>query len=105
MLDNNLVYGEPRSIVTPMLRSFMSTYMIRIRKLDEHEDVSYVYVKALSNDHAYTVAKMIVEPKGYIVKSVIEPGDELYGLTSGGVNPCYFGGKYLDHLPEPAYVS
>ena len=105
MLDNSLVYGEPRSVVTPFLKSFLSTYMIRIRKLDEHEDVSFVYVKALSNDHAYEVAKAVVEPEGYIVKTVIEPGDELYGLTSGAVNPCYFGGKYIDHLPEPAYVS
>ena len=48
MLDNSLVYGEPRSVVTPFLKSFLSTYMIRIRKLDEHEDVSFVYVKALS---------------------------------------------------------
>ena len=105
MLDNSLVYGEPRSVVTPFLKSFLSTYMIRIRKLDEHEYVSFVYVTALSNDHAYEVAKAVVEPEGYIVKTVIEPGDELYGLTSGAVNPCYFGGKYIDHLPEPAYVS
>ena len=48
---------------------------------------------------------MIVEPEGYIVKTVIEPGDELYGFTKGAVNPCYFGGKYLDYLPEPVYVS
>lgn len=105
MLDNNLVYGEPRSIVTPLLRSFMSTYMIRIRKLDVHNADSYVYVKALSNDHAYTVAKMIVEPEGYIVSGVVDPGDELYGLTGNSVNSCYFGGKYVDYLPEPAYVS
>ena len=106
MLDNNLVYGEPRSIVTPLLRSFMSTYMIGIRmRVADKSDLSFVYVKALSSDHAYTVAKMIVEPKGYIVKSVDRPGDELYGNEEGGMSAPYFGGKYINTLPEPAYVS
>jgi hypothetical protein len=103
MLDNNLVYGEPRSIVTPFMRSFLSTYMVSIRELD-HSKVSFVYVKAMSNDHAYDVAKQIVEPKGYIVKDVTNPGDELYGLTSTEVSP-YFGGKYLNTLPEPTHYA
>jgi len=106
MLDNNLVYGEPRTVVTPLLRSFMSTYMVGIRKrIADKSDLSYVYVKALSNDHAYEVASKIVSEKDWIVKSIDNPGEELYGLTEGARGAPYFGGKYLNTLPEPAYVS
>lgn len=106
MLDNNLVYGEPRSIVTPFLRSFMSTYMIGIRKrIADKSDLSFVYVKAFDSDHAYDVANKIVRERDWIVKSVDRPGDELYGDEEGGMPAPYFGGKYINTLPEPAYVS
>jgi len=79
MLDNNLVYGEPRTVVTPLLRSFMSTYMVGIRKrIADKSDLSYVYVKALSSDHAFEVADKIVREKDWIVKSIDNPGEELY---------------------------
>lgn len=105
-LENNLEYGEVRSPVTPLLKSFMSTYMVGIRKrIADKSDLSYVYVKALSNDHAYEVASKIVAEKDWIVKSIDNPGEELYGLTEGATGAPYFGGKYLNYLPEPAYVS
>ena len=107
MLEANLEYGEVRPPVTPLLKSFMSTYMVGIRKrIADKSDLSYVYVKALSSDHAFEVADKIVREKDWIVKSVEGPGEELYGDTEGStVNTPYFGGKYLNTLPEPiSYV-
>ena len=112
MLDNEIIYGEPRSVVTGMLRSMMNTYMIGVRKREaDCSHVNNFYVKALSVDHAFKVGNMIVGKKGYIVKDVISPGDELYGVEEecgcgypegrGG----YFGGKYLNTLPEPILIN
>jgi hypothetical protein len=104
MLDTNIVYGEPRSIVTAGLRSFMGTYMIGIRKRRANlSDCSFVYVKAMSKEHAFEVANKVVGEKDWIVKSVEAPGEELYGLTEGAIGAPYFGGKYLNYLPEPTH--
>lgn len=106
MLEANLVYGEGRPI-SPLLKSFMSSYMVGIRKRRANlSDCGYVYVKAMSKEHAFEVADKIVREKGWIVKSVEAPGSELYGDTEGStVNTPYFGGKYLNTLPEPiSYV-
>jgi hypothetical protein len=112
LLDNKIVYGEPRSVVMPGLRSFMKTYQIGVRKREANcSHVENYFVKALSVDHAFEVGNMIVGKKGYIVKDVISPGDELYGVDEecgcgypdgrGG----YFDGKYLNTLPEPAFIN
>lgn len=106
MLEANLVYGEGRPI-SPLLKSFMSSYMVGIRKRRANlSDCGYVYVKAMSKEHAFEVADKIVRKKDWIVKSVEAPGSELYGDTEGStVNTPYFGGKYLNTLPEPiSYV-
>ena len=106
MLDNEIIYGEPRSIVTGMLKSMMNTYMVGIRKrIADKSDLSFVYVKALSSDHAYEVAKKIVAEKDWIVKSIDNPGTDLFGDTEGARSAPYFGGKYLNTLPEPVLVN
>ena len=106
MLEGNLEYGEGRPI-SPLLKSFLKSYMVGIRQRRANlSDCGYVYVKAMSKEHAFEVADKIVREKGWIVKSVEAPGSELYGDTEGStVNTPYFGGKYLNTLPEPiSYV-
>ena len=102
MLEGSLEYGEGRPI-SPLLKSFMSSYMVGIRQRKANlSDCGYVYVKAMSKEHAFEVADKIVREKDWIVKSVEGPGEELYGDTEGStVNTPYFGGKYLNTLPEP----
>jgi len=96
MLDKNEVYSMPGSVVTKTLRSFMKTFMIGIRKREaDCSCVENFYVKALSVDGAFKVGEALVGPSGYIVKDVISPGSDLYGIdeicscmtdTNGNVN-------------------
>jgi len=105
MLEANLEYGEVRSPVTPFLKSFMSTYCVGIRKrIADKSDLSFVYIKALSEDQAFAEADKIVRKKDWIVKSIDKPGSELYGESTTIPTP-YFGGKYLNTLPEPTLWS
>lgn len=62
----------------------MNTYQIGIRPRIadcSHEDVTYI--KALTADEADAKASAIVRPLGYIVKSVIGPGNYLPDETCG----------------------
>ena len=94
MLDLNEVYGEPRSITLPFLRSFMNTYQVGIRNREANSSaVRNMFVKAFSVEHAGEIAEGIVKPYDMIVKDVISPGSELYGDDNS---------TDADHLPlEP----
>jgi|TARA_B110000438_G_C15684643_1_gene593958 hypothetical protein len=81
-LDNNLVYGEPRQVCTPFFSSFLGTYQIGYREPKAPINTcEYVYVKAMSKEHAFEVAHSL--PGERTVTSVEAPGEELYGLTPG----------------------
>ena len=83
MLDKNEVYSMPGSVETAMVRSFMKTFMIGIRKRDAQCDcVKNFYVRALSTDGAYKVGMTLVAGEGYLVETVVSPGTEGYGLES-----------------------
>lgn len=85
MLDLNEVYGEPRSITLPFLRSFMNTYQVGIRNREANSSaVRNMFVKAFSVEHAAKIAEDIVKPYDMIVKDVISPGSEIYGDDNSG---------------------
>jgi hypothetical protein len=84
MLDLNEVYGEPRSITLPYLRSFMNTYQVGIRNREANSSaLRNMFVKAFSVEHADEIARKIIAPYDMIVKDVIRPGSELYGESDG----------------------
>lgn len=61
-----------------MLNSLMNTYQIGIRPRVadcSHSDVTYI--KGMTSQDAMVKADAIVRPLGYIVKSVLKPGDFL----------------------------
>ena len=84
MLDLNEVYGEPRSITLPYLRSFMNTYQVGIRNREANSSaLRNMFVKAFDIEHADAIARKIIAPYDMIVKDVIRPGSELYGESDG----------------------
>tara|TARA_B100000678_G_C18030679_1_gene430582 strand:- start:74 stop:391 length:318 start_codon:yes stop_codon:yes gene_type:complete len=84
MLDLNEVYGEPRSITLPFLRSFMSTYQVGIRnRVANSSALHNMFVKAFSVEHADEIARKLIKPYDMIVKDVIRPGSEIYGEPEG----------------------
>ena len=84
MLDLNEVYGEPNTITLPYLRSFMSTYEVGIRNREANSSsLRTMYVKAFSVDHADEIARGLIAPYDMIVKCVITPGSDIYGLDEG----------------------
>jgi hypothetical protein len=84
MLDLNLTYGEPNTITLPFLRSFMSTYEVGIRNREANSSsLRTMYVKAFSVDHADEIARGLIAPYDMIVKCVITPGSDIYGLDEG----------------------
>jgi hypothetical protein len=86
MLNLNEVYGEPGSIVTPFLRSFMSTYQVGIRNREANSSALHnLYVKAFGVEEAADIATKIVKPYDMIVKDVIRPGDEIYGVDESSI--------------------
>ena len=84
MLDLNSIYGEPNSIVTPFLRSFMATFQVGIRNRGAKSSALHnLMVVAMDREQAAEVAQDIIEPYDMIVKDVTAPGEELYGLGAG----------------------
>jgi len=84
MLDLNSIYGEPNSIVTPFLRSFMGTFQVGIRNRGAKSSALHnLMVVAMDREQAAEVAQDIIEPYDMIVKDVTSPGEELYGLGAG----------------------
>ena len=84
MLDLNEVYGEPRSITLPYLRSFMQTFQVGIRNREANSSaLRNMFVKAFSIEHADAIAREIIAPYDMIVKDVIRPGSEIYGEGDG----------------------
>ena len=80
MLDLNEVYGEPRSITLPYLRSFMQTFQVGIRnRVANSSALRNMFVKAFSIEHADAIAREIIAPYDMIVKDVIRPGSDIYG--------------------------
>ena len=84
MLDLNSTYGEPNSIVTPFLRSFMNKYQVGIRNREANSSALHNLTgMAFDSDQAVDIAREVIEPYDMIVKDVIRPGDELYGEPYG----------------------
>jgi len=88
MLDLNTTFSAPGSITTPYMRSFMSTFCVGIRnRLANSSSVHNMYVKAFSSEEAIGIASLLIKPYDMIVKSVVAPGDEIYGLDEGDPDP------------------
>jgi len=70
MLDLNSIYGEPNSIVTPFLRSFMGTFQVGIRNRGAKSSALHnLMVVALDREQAAEVAQnhltSKVDPKSF----------------------------------------
>lgn len=88
MLDLNTTFSAPGSITTPYMRSFMSTFCVGIRnRIANSSSLHNMYVKAKDLDEAAAIASLLIKPYDMIVKSVIAPGDEIYGLDEGDPDP------------------
>ena len=88
MLDLNTTFSAPGSITTPYLRSFMSTFCVGIRnRVANSSSIHNMYVKAMDRDEAVGIASLLIKPYDMIVKDVIVPGEELYGICEGGADP------------------
>lgn len=83
MLDKNKVYSMPGETITPMVKSYMKTFMISIRRVDSLCGcVKNFYVSALSAESALLVGDTLVNPSGYVVEDVVSPGAVGYGVES-----------------------
>lgn len=80
MLDLNTTFSAPGSVVTPMLRSFMSTFQVGIRNRDAVSPVSRnMYVKAFGSEEAVGIASLLIKPYDMVVTGVMSAGSEGYG--------------------------
>ena len=81
MLDLTTTFGAPGSVVTPLLRSFMSTFQVSIRNREANSSACRnMYVKAFDSEQAMGIASLIIAPYDMIVKSVMSAGSEGYGI-------------------------
>ena len=81
MLDLKSIYGRPNTVVLPFLRSFMNTFQVGIRNREANSSALHnIFVKAFDVDEAFDIATKVVKPYDMIVKDVIRPGHEIYGL-------------------------
>jgi|TARA_B110000495_G_scaffold106716_1_gene92193 hypothetical protein len=66
--------------VTPYLSSFMSTFMVRYNNplSDSHDRTTYV--KAFDADEAFDIVTKAIKSDDMLVKNVIGPGDENFGI-------------------------
>lgn len=88
MLDLTTTFSKPNSIVTPYLRSFMNTYMVGIRNtFADSSALHNMYVKAFDADEAYDTVTEAIKSHDMLVKNVVRPGDEDYGLGPANKNP------------------
>ena len=88
MLDLSTTFSKPGSITTPYLRSFMSTFCVGIRNREAISSACRnMYVKAFGSEEAMGIASLLIKPYDMIVKDVIVPGEELYGICEGGADP------------------
>jgi len=81
MLDLKSIYGRPNTVVLPFLRSFMNTFQVGIRNREANSSALHnIFVKAFDVEDAFAIADEVVKPYDMIVKDVIRPGHEIYGL-------------------------
>lgn len=81
MLDLNTTFSaHGTQFVTPMLRSFMSTFQVGIRNRDAVSPVSRnMYVKAFGSEEAVGIASLLIKPYDMVVTGVMSAGSEGYG--------------------------
>ena len=88
MLDLSTTFSAPGSITTPYLRSFMSTFCVGIRNREANSSSLHnMFVKAFDVEQAAGIASLLIKPYDMIVKDVIRPGHEVYGLAEGDPDP------------------
>jgi len=84
MLDLSTSFSAPGSITTPFLRSFMSTFCVGIRNREANSSSLHnMFVKAFDVEEAAGIASLLIKPYDMIVKDVIRPGHEIYGIVEG----------------------
>ena len=84
MLHLNSTYGEPNSIVTPFLRSFMNKYQVGIRNREAKSSALHnLTVIAFDAAQAVDIARDVIEPYDMIPLDVSSPGEDTYGLGYG----------------------
>jgi hypothetical protein len=72
---------------TPFLRSFMNNYMVTYQNTLADGPMNTVYVKAFDADEAYDTVTEAIKSHDMLVKNVVRPGDEDYGLGPANKNP------------------
>ena len=88
MLDLTTSFSAPGSITTPYLRSFMSTFQVGIRnRVANSSALRNMFVKAFDVEQAAGIASLLIKPYDMIVKDVIRPGHEIYGVVEGDPDP------------------
>jgi len=85
ILDLTEIYSKPG---TSFLNSFKNTFMVGIRNREANSSsVHNMYVRAFDVEDALAIADEVVKPFDMIVKDVIRPGDEIFGLVEGDADP------------------
>ena len=83
MIDLTKTYSNTATI-SPYLRTFLQTFQVGIRNREAKSSALHnIMVTALDASRAADIAYTIIEPYDMIVKDVIAPGDEMYGLAAG----------------------
>lgn len=72
---------------TPYLRSFMSNFMVTYQNTLADGPANNVYVKAFDADEAYDIVTEAIKSHDMLVKKVVRPGEEDYGLDPSNKNP------------------
>ena len=81
MLDLTTTFSAPGSVVTPLLRSFMSTFQVGIRNREANSSaLRNMYVKAFDSEQAMGIASLLIAPYDMIVKDVLRNGEDGYGI-------------------------
>ena len=81
MLDLTTTFSAPGTVVTPLLRSFMSTFQVGIRNREANSSaLRNMYVKAFDSEQAMGIASLLIAPYDMIVKDVLRNGEDGYGI-------------------------